>query len=137
MVLSKTLKQTGIIFLLALMYFSYGCSNNKSNNKSGQKDSSKTIVSVNVDSVRRDTLDETVSAYGIISVNQIFQVISPITGKIIRFNLFNGDTAKKGELIAAIVTKEYYSALKGAQEMLTNAATEKQKKQARRGIKNC
>lgn len=112
-----------------------GCSNNNTPDNSTSQDSAQTVVNVKVDSIKKETLDEVVNAYGVTSARQVYNVISPVTGVISGFSIYNGDKVSEGETIAAIVPKEAYSAMKGAQAMLNNSVTEEQKKEAERAFK--
>jgi multidrug efflux pump subunit AcrA (membrane-fusion protein) len=122
--------------LLALFVGLGGCSNNNSgsNNPMGQ-DSSNVVVSVKVDSIRKETLDVIVNAYGITSARQVYKVISPVTGVITKFNYYSGDNVPTGETIATVIPKESYSAIKGAETMLNDAINERQKSEAERTLK--
>ncbi len=111
-----------------------GCSNSNQENKSSN-DSTQTVVSVRVDSIKKKTLDVIVSAYGVTSAQQMYKIISPVTGVITRFNFYNGDNVNKGETIASIIPKEAYAAMKGAETMAKNAMTEQQKTEAERTFK--
>ncbi len=134
----KTLQILLKLFLVIIFSFLLynGCSkNNDSADSNSSQDSTQTVVAVKVDSIKRETLDETVPAYGVTSIRQVYKVISPVNGEIIKFNLYNGDQVKKDEIICEIITKESYAAIKGAKQMLNNAVTAEQKTEAERTLK--
>ena len=126
-----------LIFLVSLLGFLInGCSkNNQGNEDSNTGDSTPTVVPVKVDSIKTENLNVIVLAYGVTSAQQLYQVISPVTGVITKINFYNGDKVTKGETIASIITKESYAAVKGAETMMNNAVTDEQKKEAERSLK--
>ena len=109
-----------------------GCSNTNSGDKNASQDSAQTVVNVKVDTIKKETLDVIVDAYGVTSARQIYKIISPVTGVISKFDFYNGDNVSKGETIVSVVPKESYAAIKGARTMLNNAVTDEQKKEAKR-----
>ncbi len=123
-----------LIILSALPVIS-GCSNNNSEGNQGAQDSSASAVPVKIDSIRKQSLNVIVEAYGVTSAQQLYQVISPVTGVIVKFNFYSGDPVGQGETIASIIPKEAYSAIKGARVMINNAVTDEQKKEAERTLK--
>ncbi len=123
------------IVLAFTFTFLVGCSNNNSKGDAANaSDSTQMMVQVKVDSIKKETLNETISAYGVTSIRQRYQIISPVSGEIIKFNFYNGDKVAKGETIAFIITKESYAVIKGAKQMLNNAVTDEQKKEAERAL---
>ncbi len=111
-----------------------GCSNNQTGDSS-TKDSSQTVVPVRVDSIKKETLNVIVLADGVTSAQQQYKIISPVAGVITRFNFYNGDNVNEGEIIASIIPKESYAAVKGAETMISKARTEEQKAEAERTLK--
>jgi multidrug efflux pump subunit AcrA (membrane-fusion protein) len=124
-----------LVSLLLAAFLVSGCSNGSKNDDSSRQDSVQTVVPVRVDLIKKETLDVTIPAYGVTSAQQLYEVISPVTGVITKFDFYNGDRVIKGEAIASIITKESYAAIKGAETMLDNAVTDEQKKEAERTIK--
>ena len=123
-----------LIIILNILILS-GCSGNTGDgNDSPPQDSAETVVPVRVDSIRKETLDVIVPSYGVTSAQQLYKIISPVTGVITRFSFYNGDPVEKGETIALVVTKESYAAIKGAQSLMNNAVTDEQKREAVRTL---
>ena len=92
------------------------------------------VVQVKIDSVRSGNIEQTVNATGQTSIQKIFQITSPLTGVIVKFNYFNGDVIKKGEEICLIRTKESQAAITGAESILSEALTTKQKSEAKTAL---
>lgn len=133
MKLKSLLRQLSLIALSAFIIVN-GCSDKKTNNTGKAQDSPSPLVSVKAVPIKKETLDEIVPAYGVTSVQQLYRIISPVTGVITGFNYFNGDRIMKGDTIASIMTKESYAAIKGAETMIRNASTPEQKKEAERTL---
>jgi RND family efflux transporter MFP subunit len=124
------------IFILAGFLFTSGCSNSNSGGSNGDsQDPTNTVVSATIDSIKTKSLNVIVQGYGVTSAQQLYRIISPVTGVITNFNFFNGDHVSKGEAIASVIPKEAYSAVKGAEMLLNNAVTDAQKKEAERTLK--
>ena len=92
------------------------------------------VVQVKIDSVRSGNIEQTVNATGQTSIQKIFQITSPLTGVIVKFKYFNGDVIKKGEEICLIRTKESQAAITGAESILSEALTTKQKSEAKTAL---
>lgn len=132
MKLISLLRKSSLIAISALIIIN-GCSENNTDNIQTQ-DSPSALVSVKAVPIKKETLDEIVPAYGVTSVQQLYRIMSPVTGVITGFEYFNGDRIVKGEPIASIMTKESYAAIKGAEAMIKNASTPEQKKEAKRTL---
>ncbi len=92
------------------------------------------VVQVKIDSVRSGNIEQTVNATGQTSIQKIFQITSPLTGVIVKFKYFNGDIIKKGDKICLIRTKESQAAITGAELILSEALTTKQKSEAKTAL---
>ena len=92
------------------------------------------VVQVKTDFVRSGNIAQTVNATGQTSIQKIFQITSPLTGVIVKFKYFNGDVIKKGEEICLIRTKESQAAITGAELILSEALTTKQKSEAKTAL---
>ena len=92
------------------------------------------VVQVKTDSVRSGNIEQAVNATGQTSIQKIFQITSPLTGVIVKFKYFNGDIIKKGEDICLIRTKESQAAITGAESILSEAHTTKQKSEAKTAL---
>ena len=56
--------------------------------------------------VRRGPLQITLDAEGVTRVNDRFVIAAPVTGKLIRITLEEGDRVRKGDVVAAVVPPE-------------------------------
>jgi multidrug efflux pump subunit AcrA (membrane-fusion protein) len=134
MKLKSLLGEIFLVLISGLIVFN-GCSANNKGDENSAQDSASPLVTVKAVPVMKETLDETVPAYGVTSVQQLYRIISPVTGVITGFKFFNGDRVIKGEIIATIMTREAYAAIKGAETMIGNAVTDEQKNEALRTLK--
>lgn len=111
------------IFLL--IAFISGCANDQKN-----ENVPPVVVQVKTDVIKTGTIEQTVNATGQTSVQKLFQITSPIAGVIVKLKYYNGDVIKKGDEICLIRTKESQAAITGAELLLNNAVTSKQKSEA-------
>ena len=88
------------------------------------------LVQVKTGIIQTGTIDQTVTATGQTSVQNLFQITSPLTGVIVKLKYFNGDVISKGDVICLIRTKESQAAITGAELLLQNAVTPQQKSEA-------
>ncbi len=123
MMKSRNKKFIAAIFVLAALVS--GCSNDAK-----EKPMPPVVVQVKVDSVRTGNIEQTVTATGQTSVQKVFQITSPLAGVIVKFKYYNGDIINKGDEICLIRTKESQAAITGAELLLRNAVTSKQKSEA-------
>ncbi|MHB8579691.1 MAG: efflux RND transporter periplasmic adaptor subunit [Ignavibacteriaceae bacterium] len=121
----KSTNKISIAAIFVLAVFVSGCANDAK-----ETPTPPVVVQVKVDYVRTGTIDQTVTATGQTSVQKVFQITSPLTGVIVKFKYYNGDVINKGDEVCLIRTKESQAAITGAELLLKNAVTSKQKSQA-------
>jgi RND family efflux transporter MFP subunit len=103
-----------------------------SSHKQSQTEIPKAIVSVKFQSVLTGSiaLEEKIS--GRTDVKQRNKIVSPIAGKIIAINGIAGTRMRAGAIVAVIRTKESDAAISGAQILMSQAQTRRQKAEAQR-----
>ncbi|MHB9012384.1 MAG: efflux RND transporter periplasmic adaptor subunit [Ignavibacteriaceae bacterium] len=121
----KSTNKISIAAIFVLAVFVSGCANDAK-----ETPAPPVVVQVKVDYVRTGTIDQTVTATGQTSVQKVFQITSPLTGVIVKFEYYNGDVIHKGDEVCLIRTKESQAAITGAELLLRNAVTSQQKSQA-------
>ena len=92
------------------------------------------VVEVKTSVVRSGNIEETVDATGSTSTQREAQLRSPVTGVILRFQLFNGDPVKRGQTVAVIRMKESQAAIRGAEELARIAVTPQQQREAEQAL---
>lgn len=92
------------------------------------------VVEVKTAQARYGDIDETVSVTGETSVLREVQLRSPISGVIVRFTYFPGDSLRKGETVAIVMTREAQASLQGAEELEHAAVSDEQKREAQDAI---
>jgi len=122
------MKNAALTLLVAAGVFA-GCTKQKN-----QESQPSVVVDVKVAQLRMGSLDETVIVSGATMNQRESQLRSPINGIITKFQLFNGDTVRKGETLAVIQTKESQAAIQGAEKLLRTAATSSQRDEAEKAL---
>jgi RND family efflux transporter MFP subunit len=90
---------------------------------------------VEVATVQLGSIADVVNATGSFEVLRDEKVKSPIAGKIEKVLVLEGDRVEKGEPVAVVVSQESYAAIAGATQLLNQAATESEKKQAEEALR--
>lgn len=112
------------VLLFALEF--YGCS---TKNEDSDADVKPRAV-VKVSSAYLGNIDNMVGTTGSFDVLRDEKVKSTIAGKVEKVSVLEGDAVQKGEVVVTVVSQESYAAIAGAAQLLNQATTEQEKKQA-------
>ncbi len=109
------------IFLAAILY---GCSS--------KKDDADIRPRATVEAAHAGigNIDETVNTTGTFEVLRDEKVKSTIAGKVQKVFVLEGDAVGKGQVLATVLSQESNAAITGAEQLVTRARTEAERKQA-------
>src|SRR5262245_37726135 len=79
------------------------------------------LIAVKPAIARTGRVDETIMVSGSTQYRLKAQLRSPIAGLIVKCRLYNGDRAKKGEIVAQVRTKESQATITGAEQLVNSA----------------
>jgi multidrug efflux pump subunit AcrA (membrane-fusion protein) len=118
-----------ILFFILFSGLFFGCKKDDT-----QETTPPVTVDVKVAAIKSGSIDETVTASGSTTNLHETQLRSPINGVITKFQFFNGDTIRKGDVVAAILTKESHASIQGAEKLMRSAATPGQHDEAEKAL---
>jgi multidrug efflux pump subunit AcrA (membrane-fusion protein) len=110
----------------------FGCK--KQSDADGETSSGKVRVPVKIHQLQQRDIDAVITASGMTDALRKERIVSPLAGKIIELKALEGSHIRTGEILCVIRSKEAQSAVEGAQTLLRNASTDRQKDDARRAI---
>jgi multidrug efflux pump subunit AcrA (membrane-fusion protein) len=121
------------LLLLFLMLSSPSC-RKEQDEAQGEDAHPEVKADVRVTQIRAGLFDETTRATGVTSIRKEAQIRSPLTGIIVRFPFFNGDSIKAGMTIAEVRSKESQASMQGAESLLRSADNERAKEEAEKAV---
>lgn len=89
---------------------------------------------VRVASAYLGDIGELVSTTGLFEVLRDEKIKSTIAGKVEKVFVLEGDVVQKGQVVVTIVSQESYAAIAGASQLLNQAVSEAEKKQAEEAL---
>jgi multidrug efflux pump subunit AcrA (membrane-fusion protein) len=122
------------ILLLLLALGLFACKAKKSGEDEEQTSNVQPVVSVKVADITRGEIAITIAATGKTDAVRKEKIYAPIAGKLISFNMLDGQAVYEGDVIAIIRTKESQAAISGAEALLQAAKTDEQKIDARKNL---
>ena len=108
----------------------FGCG---SNNGGGEADV-KPRATVEVAPAVLGSIDDVVSSTGSFQVLRDERIRSTINGRVERVLVLEGDAVRKGQVLATILSQESNAAIAGAEQLLNQATTETDRRQAERAL---
>jgi multidrug efflux pump subunit AcrA (membrane-fusion protein) len=90
---------------------------------------------VKVASASIGDIDDRLSVTGSFEVLRDEKVKSPISGRVEKIFVLEGDAVRKSEIIATIISQESYAAIAGANQLLNEATTSGEKQQAEQALR--
>ncbi len=125
------MRKLSIVLVLATFgYFFSGCGRKSDDSQADIKPR----ATVEVASARLGNIDNMVDATGSFDVLRDEKVKSTIAGKVMKVYVLEGDAVHKGQLLVKVLSQESYAAIAGATELLAQATTPYQKKQAEEAL---
>jgi membrane fusion protein (multidrug efflux system) len=124
---------TALILLLMMITIS-GCKSRHSSEDAGDE-GAKAVVTVKTDNVAEHDAVLAVSALGKTDALRKEKIYSPIAGKIVSLNVYEGSEVKRGDIVAVIQSKESNAAIMGAEGMVKSASTPEGKTEAGQVLK--
>ena len=118
-----------IFFVLALLSLFASCSKENSDDSDV-----KPRAIVKVASAYIGNMDDMISTTGSFEVLRDEKIKSTIAGKVEKVFVLEGDVVQKGQVVATVVSQESYAAIAGATQLLSQATTEAEKKQAEEAL---
>ncbi len=124
-------KNVSLLFtiLFSVLAF-YGCGTKNDDSAADVKP--RAVVEVS--SAHLGNIDNMISTTGSFEVLRDEKVKSTIAGKVEKVFVLEGDFVQKGQAIATVVSQESYAAIAGATQLLNQATTETEKKQAEEAL---
>ena len=80
-------------------------------------------------------ISEDVKTMGSFEVLRDEKVKSTVAGKVEKVNVLEGDRVKKGDVVVSIVSEESFAAIEGANQLLSQATTETDRKRAEESLR--
>ncbi|HUI30442.1 MAG TPA: efflux RND transporter periplasmic adaptor subunit [Candidatus Acidoferrales bacterium] len=118
-----------IVLFIAVSFLFAACSK-----ESNDDTDVKPRAIVKVASAYLGDMDAMISTTGSFEVLRDEKIKSTIAGKVEKVVVLEGDVVQKGAIVATIVSQESYAAIAGATQLLNQATTEAEKKQAEEAL---
>jgi membrane fusion protein (multidrug efflux system) len=131
--MNKQAPNNSLIFCLPLFLLTVTIGCHPKQNDAGQQ--VKAVVTVKTDKVAEHDAILSVSALGRTDALRKEKIYSPIAGKIIAMNVYEGTVVQRGDIVAVIQSKESNAAIMGAEGMVQSAATPQGKAEAGQVLK--
>jgi multidrug efflux pump subunit AcrA (membrane-fusion protein) len=129
------MRRTSALLLLALLT---ACREQSKEPSAGKSEAAASdpaaAVPVRVAAVLRAPLVEALTAPGKTAATAQQKIRPPFAGRLIDLKVSDGDTVRKGDVLATVVSRESEAAVNGAREMAREARSEAEKADAQRAV---
>ena len=92
------------------------------------------VVSVKTAPIVRGTIDVVATATGATDAVRKEKIVAPIGGVLIALKVLEGASVRRGDVVAVIQPKETRAAITGAEALLRDATTDREREEARRAM---
>jgi len=123
-----------LLYLIPLVASLTGCTKHHAEDDEGEATVVTPVVSVRTAPVVRGNIDVVVAATGTTDAVRKEKVVAPISGVLVSLNVLEGTPVRRGDVVAVIQPKETRAAITGAETLLREATTEKERGEARRAM---
>ncbi|HTR98236.1 MAG TPA: efflux RND transporter periplasmic adaptor subunit [Bacteroidota bacterium] len=111
-----------------------GCTRHQAEEDEGEGAPVIPVVAVKTAPVTRGNIDIVVTATGTTDAVRKEKVVAPISGVLIALKVLEGTPVRKGDVVAVIQPKETRAAITGAESLLRDATTDRERAEARRAM---
>lgn len=121
--------------ILLISVFAAGVLSGCTSKKDGDEAAIRPRATVQVATARLGNINDMVSTTGSFTVLRDERVKSTVAGKVEKVLVLVGDTVKKGQVVATVLSQESYAAITGALQLEGEATTQSEKEQAEEALK--
>ena len=127
------MKTFRVVYLIcATLLMMLGCKKNQSENTHANQTAA--VVPVEVSTIRQGDISVTIDVVGQSEALRKEIVLSPVAGTITSCKVLEGTAVQPGDLLAVVQTKESQAAIAGAKQLLAEATTPEQRREAERAL---